>query len=63
MKFLGESRAGEGDDGCHHPAAPRLVGVARDNTVILTEHDINASNVTVQIPKEWQPVTGNDRVE
>ena len=43
--------------------AARLLTLARGDTVILTENNSNDSKITVQIPKEWQPMIGNDSVE
>jgi hypothetical protein len=33
------------------------------DTLISAENDSNDSKITVQIPKEWQPMAANDRVE
>jgi hypothetical protein len=32
-------------------------------TFISAENDSSGTETTVQIPKEWQPMTDNDRVE
>jgi hypothetical protein len=45
------------------PRALPLAPLARGGTVILTETDSNHSKISVQFPKEWQPMAVNDSVE
>ena len=40
-----------------------VLDLAQGDTVISTENDSNDRNITVQISRQWQSMTGNGSVE